>query len=206
MVTRALGAALASMLCVAGLAACSGSGQDSKAPSSSSSSSSSAAAAGGGASSSASPSTGVSKDPSKPKGGEVPPKKKGDQSNVLKSLPGSSTSRCVSTAGKRDVRSGAMGAGAFDEARRDYGTKRKGTPKDAVDLYWIPLDSTKMPGLVLTGVNSDTGRHISLHSDNVGDADLWRYYQTTVRLPDPGHWRLTARSGSQQGCFKLVVG
>jgi hypothetical protein len=206
MMVRSLLAASLSVVCMTGLAACSG-GDDSKDASHGSSSASSASAsAGGTSSSSASPSAGVSKDPSKPSGGEVPPKKKGDQSNVLTSLPGSKKSTCVSTAGKRDVRSGSMGAGPFDQARKDYGKKRDGMPKDAVELYWIPRDSAKMPGLVLTGVNSDTGKRISVHSKNVGDADMWRYYNTQVRLPDPGHWRLTARSGSQQGCFELVVG
>lgn len=202
-ISRALLAASVSLVCVAGLGACSGSGDDSKDASAKGSSS---ASADGTSSSTESPSAGVSKDPGKPSGGEVPPKKKGDQSNVLTSLPGSGTAKCVSTAGKRDVRSGKMGAGPFDEARKGYGKKRDGLAKDEVRLYWIPSDSSKMPGLTLKGVNRDTGRHISMHSSNVGDADMWRYYNTVVHLPDPGHWRLTARSASQQGCFDLVVG
>jgi hypothetical protein len=201
MKSRSLLAASASLVCIAALTACSGSGDDSKDASASASSSAKSAA-----SSAASPSAGVSKDPSKPSGGEVPPKKKGDQSNVITSLPGSRTGSCVSTAGQRDVRSGAMAAGPFDQARKDYGTKREGSAKDEVRLYWIPRDSTKMPGLVLTGRNLDTGRHISVHSKHIGDADVWRFYDTNLRLPDAGRWRLTAASGSQKGCFDLVVG
>jgi hypothetical protein len=194
------------LVCIAGLSACSGSSDDSKKASGSGSGSSPSATAGSAASASSSPSAGVSKDPSKPSGGEVPPKKRGDQSNVLTSLPGSKKSTCVSTAGKRDVRSGSMAAGPFDEARKVYGKKHAGMAKDEVQLYWIPSDSSKMPGLVLTGVNRDTGKRFTVHSSNVGDADEWRYYNTTLRLAQPGHWRLTARSASQKGCFDLVVG
>jgi hypothetical protein len=203
---RALLAASVSLVCVAALGACSGSGDDSKDASSKASSSASGTSSSTESSSTESPSAGASKDPSKPSGGEVPPKKKGDQSNVLTSLPGSGTAKCVSTAGKRDVRSGRMAAGPFDEARKGYGKKRDGLAKDEVRLYWIPKDSSKMPGLTLKGVNRDTGRRFSMHSSNVGDADMWRYYNTVVHLSDPGRWRLTASSSSQHGCFDLVVG
>lgn len=136
----------------------------------------------------------------------MPPTSPGDQSNVIKSLPGPTSGACVSTAGERDVRSGAIGAGPFDTARTEYGTKRAGFPRDAVRLYWIPKDSASMPGLMLTGRNLDTGRSFRVTEKHVGDADAWRFYDSEVRLADPGRWRLTARSGSQQGCFELTVG
>lgn len=198
---------IAVLVCVFAVGGCSAGGDGSGGPSGGSTGSDGAASSADSPGSSAgSPSAGVSHDPSQPKGGEVPPKKPGDQSNVIKALPGSTTSKCVTTAGQRDLRSGTMGAGPFDTARADYGTKRPGVSKDSVRLYWIPQNSKSMPGLVLQGRNLDTGRTISVKETTVGDAEDWRFYDTNVRLPEPGRWRLTASSGSQRGCFDLTVG
>ena len=93
---------------------------------------------------------------------------------------------------ERDVRSGSMGAGPFDEARASFSTKSKSSRK--VDLYFIPTHAKKLTGVTVTAKNADTGAKLTKKSKTIGDADQWKF-------PEAGTWVLRAAAGQDEGCW-----
>ncbi len=126
----------------------------------------------------------------------------GDQGSVLKTLPGSSSSKCVAVGSRRDVRSGSLAAGNFAQARTQYRTiKNQELP--TVSLYVIPQSSKTMPTLKVK-VTTASGSSTTVTSTSVGDADKWRYYNVQVPVAKPGTYHLHASAGANHGCFTVV--
>jgi len=128
------------------------------------------------------------------------------QESVLESLPGDTSGACVDADGKRDVRSGGIAAGAFDEASASYDAQG-----DVVSLYWIPEHADDLSGLTVRGTQLSGGNGSFVHdetkvSDLVGDSGVWHYYLTAITVPAPGAWRLEATSGPDSGCFTVTFG
>ena len=132
---------------------------------------------------------------------------KGDsQSPVLNEIPGNDDHACVDTTGKRDVRSGGMAAGPFDEARASYGERSPGKAKGSIRLYWIPRHGANPGDLTVRVTRVGGGSSTTLSQATVGDAEQWSFYDTNVPIAGKGTWRLQATSGPDRGCFDVTIG
>ena len=131
------------------------------------------------------------------------PKPGGKQSDVFARVPGSTSSDCVVVGDRRDVQSGGIVGGPFDDAKASYGTKRPGLGKNVVRLYWIPLNSKKMPGVTVKATNLSSGESTEVTRKAVADAEQWKFYDTELPLDSPGTWRFVVASGPDRGCFEL---
>lgn len=123
----------------------------------------------------------------------------GGQGDVLTNLPGNRSGACTPVGVERDVRSGRMGAGPFNEARASFSARSRSSRK--VDLYFIPTHAAKMTGVTVTARNADTGARVKQKTKMIGDADQWKFYQLRLDLPDAGTWVLRARTVEDQGCW-----
>jgi hypothetical protein len=123
----------------------------------------------------------------------------GDQTDVLSNLPGSQKPGCVPVGKQSDVRSGDMGAGPFDAARKGYSAKNKA--KQRVSLYFIPTHSAKLRNITVVGKNASTGASFTKTSKNVGDAEQWKFFQLDLTMPHAGKWTLKASTGQDYGCW-----
>ncbi len=124
---------------------------------------------------------------------------KGEQTDVLSNLPGSTKPGCVPVGKESDVRSGDMAAGPFDAARKGYSAKNKA--KQKVSLYFIPTHSAKLKDITVTGKNASTGATFTKTSKKIGDAEQWKFFQLELTLPDAGKWTLKASTGQDYGCW-----
>ena len=124
---------------------------------------------------------------------------------MLDRLPGSAGDACVAVGDRRDVRSGGIGAGPFDEARTSFADQTEsGTPAQ-VSLYFIPANGPgSKPGLTVTMDNTTTGATQTLHETTTADADVWTFFQTEIPVPAPGKYRIRATSGGDSGCFLVT--
>ena len=126
------------------------------------------------------------------------------QTTVLKRLPGPADGRCVPVNGRRDVRSGGLGAGAFDEAISSFRAQQRAGQPATVRLYFIPATGgTKLPGLVVTLRNTRTKDEQTIKQKTTSDADAWTFYDTQVPIPAPGEYEIRAASGDDTGCFRV---
>lgn len=122
------------------------------------------------------------------------------QTDVLDRLPGSTDGACVSVGGGRDVRSGGLAAGPFDDARR---TARGDV--STVRLYFIPEHSRSMPGVRVTGTNEQNGATFRRSQGEVADADQFRFYDVQVPATS-GTWQIRASAGRDSGCWTVDLG
>jgi hypothetical protein len=155
------------------------------------------------------------KAPGEPGGGEATvdpdadenaqPTKTGEQTAVIRRVPGKSTTQCVDVGSQRDVRAGGFVAGAFDDARKAYGHTQPGHSKRTVRLYFVPLHAEKMPGLKLKFTHVSSGTTVTTRQKQVADAEQWKFYDTYTVLEQGGTWRVKASAGPDKGCliFKL---
>jgi hypothetical protein len=139
---------------------------------------------------------------------QPPPSKStdGSQKAVLAALPGAA-SGCVAVGSKTDVRSGAMAAGNFASARKEYASQPKGPEDPVVTLYAIPQDAKAMPGLTVTMKRlsgSEPAR--TVRSTSSETANSWSYYNVRLPVSAAGTWRLTMAAGSNKGCFDVSFG
>jgi len=130
------------------------------------------------------------------------------QEVVLGSLPGDTSGACVDADEQRDVRSGGIAAGAFNEAAESYVAPGG---DDIVSLYWIPEHADDLSGLTVRGTQVSGGDASFVHDEStvselIGDTGEWRYYLTDITIPAPGTWRLEATSGEDTGCFTITFG
>lgn len=125
------------------------------------------------------------------------------QTDVLKKLPGSASKGCVVVGDRRDVRSGTMAAGPFDDIRRAYDGKTSQLTDRYVRLYIIPESSAKMPGVHVKMVHKATGQTVELDDDHVADAEEWKIYDIETALPTAGVWVIRAQAGPDSGCWEF---
>lgn len=122
------------------------------------------------------------------------------QTDVLERLPGSPGSGCVAVGSARDVRSGGFAAGPFDTASSEVRGKAS-----TFRLYFIPEHSKTMPGVVVSGRNTQTGATFERRQRDVADAEQFRFYD--LQLPaSSGTWRITATAGPDAGCWTVALG
>lgn len=131
------------------------------------------------------------------------PTRNGKQSGVFAQVPGSKAVECVDVGDARDMRSGGFVAGAFDDARAQFGTKAPGRKRGQIRVYWIPLHAAKMRGLTVDVTRLETGASTTVRQQRVADADEWQFYDTFLTVDAPGRWRFEARSGNDRGCFEV---
>lgn len=129
----------------------------------------------------------------------------GKQVAVLSRVPGSASTGCVDVGSWRDARSGGLLAGPFDTVRASYGHKQPGMSARKVRLYFVPMHARTMPGVTLTFTNLATGDRVTTRQKLVGDAEQWKFYDTTTVLDHGGTWRVRAVAGADRGCFVFTI-
>lgn len=134
------------------------------------------------------------------------PDRKGRQTAVLDRAKGKKDGSCVDAGSARDLRSGQFLAGPFDDAAGQWGTSDQGLGKQEIQLYWVPLNAKKMPGIAVTATHEQSGAKVSAVRSDVGDAEQWKFYNVVLSLPEAGTWVLRGRAGKDSGCFKITVG
>ena len=133
-------------------------------------------------------------------------KPRGNQGDVLASLPGDPSGDCVEVGDLRDVRSGTMAAGNFATARQQFADQVGTKSQPTVFLYLIPSDSRK-PGAVSVRLQQvPSGPERTIKSDVMATADRWRYFPVNLSIPDKGTWRITATTRKAKGCFLVTFG
>jgi hypothetical protein len=126
------------------------------------------------------------------------------QVSLLEALPGEAGEGCVRVGDNRDVRSGSVGAGPFDEAVRSYRQQRSDGQPATVRLYFIPATGgEELPGLSLTVENTRTGAEQTVKVTDTADADGWTFYDVQVPVPADGTYEIRAVSGPDSGCFRV---
>jgi hypothetical protein len=132
------------------------------------------------------------------------PSQAADQSTVLASLPGSTSSSCESVGSHTDLRSGSIAAGNFAHARAQYTETAATTEAPQVDLYVIPRQAAKLTSVTITVDPTGNGPTTTLTSKSVEQADAWSYFAVQLPVPAPGNYQLTMVSGPDRGCFLLT--
>ena len=133
-------------------------------------------------------------------------KPRGNQGDVLASLPGDPSGDCVEVGDLRDVRSGTMAAGNFATARQQLADQVGTKSQPTVFLYLIPSDSRK-PGAVSVRLQQvPSGPERTIKSDVMATADRWRYFPVNLSIPAEGTWRITATTRKAKGCFLVTFG
>jgi hypothetical protein len=122
---------------------------------------------------------------------------------VWTTTPGSDQDECVDVGDQTNVRSAEFVVGNFASYRQYW----RGT-LDTSKLYYVPLDPTGHPPLVLSAQ--------SLHDPNDTASPLQQagaawgangdyFYATGTVIPHRGRWRLTITAGPNWGCFDLTL-
>lgn len=127
-----------------------------------------------------------------------PTNQPGRQDSVLDTLPGEEKSGCVEVGSQRDVRSGSMAAGNFADARALF----SGSPATALPFYFIPIDLSGDPELVVELKQLDGSASDKIRSSQIQTADEWRYYPVMITIPNAGKWEIKASAGAaSSGCW-----
>jgi hypothetical protein len=130
--------------------------------------------------------------------------KRGDQSSVLLSLPGQSSTTCLVVGGKSVVHSGSMGAGDFVAARAAYAKNAPSQEVPTVSLYFIPQHAKKLGTLHVQVTPLASGKAKALKTSATDIANVWKYFPMTVPVPSPGQYRLRVTAGADEGCFVVT--
>lgn len=147
------------------------------------------------------PSSDVSMDSRKVDDGEPgEPDKQGRQSDVFERVAGSAGYRCANVGESRDVRSGGFVAGPFDDAVEQYGSSTLQGNSREIQLYFVPRHAAKMQDLRLrpTGPEGQPGRVTRVGQGSTGE---WRFYDTSIVVPEGGRWTVRVSAGVDRGCF-----
>lgn len=124
----------------------------------------------------------------------------GRQDGVLDTLPGRTREGCVDVAGGRDVRSGGIAAGPFDEVLDAWSVDGELTEQHAM-IYFIPLHAEKLGELAVTATRGS--EQATVVRNSVSEAEQWSYFDTEILFPSPGQWTIRAQSGQDRGCWIL---
>ena len=123
---------------------------------------------------------------------------------LWRATPGSPDRRCVAVDDRSSVRSGEFVAGNF----ASYRSRWDGTLENS-KLFYIPLDSTMTPPLMVTA-ETVGAEVVEMIQPLQFLAVAWSengipFYSTGTVLPYRGSWRLVAQAGPNWGCFELTV-
>jgi hypothetical protein len=132
------------------------------------------------------------------------PEQQPNQISVLNSLPGHASASCATVGTNSDIRSGSIAAGNFQEARKQYATDIKTTETPQLNLYVIPQNARGMRKLTVTVDPPGSGPNQTVTSNQVEEADQWRYFALVLPVRDPGAYQLSMTSGANHGCFDVT--
>jgi hypothetical protein len=123
-----------------------------------------------------------------------------DQTSVLAALPGPTGRGCAVVGGRRDVRSGTMAAGNFQNARAAFanGSRR-------LYLYAIPQHARDLRSVRVMIDPRGAGATTTYTSTSIEQAEPWQYFALTLPIPAAGAYRLTMVAGANQGCFDVTM-
>ncbi|MBM6402713.1 hypothetical protein JQN72_00445 [Phycicoccus sp. CSK15P-2] len=144
-------------------------------------------------------------EPSGPEAESAEPGKDGRQTAVFGRVSGTSDGSCVAVGDHRDLRSGDVVGGPFDEARKAWGTTRADLDPESVRLYWVPMHTAEMAGVTVVAQHEESGEKVTASRDSFGDAEQWKYYVTDLELPEAGEWRISVTAGKDRGCFRMTL-
>ncbi len=128
----------------------------------------------------------------------------GSQQQVLAGIDGERRGGCVDTGEARDVRSGGLAAGPFDEVRAGWDAG-SGTSR-TVPFYLIPEHPGAMDGVVLTGRLVEGSQRFREKHRRTSRVEGFDFYDLDLTLPAAGTWRLRATAGRDVGCWTVEVG
>lgn len=125
----------------------------------------------------------------------------GEQTSILDSLAGSAAEdTCVAVGKNRDVRSGSLGAGPFDDLRSSF------RPGKGSRVYLIPEHTAGVDQASLTATNAATGETLSARKAGASDADEFTFFDLSVAFPSAGTWTIKGTVGDDTGCWKVRLG
>lgn len=124
-----------------------------------------------------------------------------NQRSVLKSLPGSTAAKCQVVRNRRDVLSGSMGAGNFQQARQQFKTDYGTTEVPMLNMYAIPEHAGHLKKVTAVINPRGAGQSTRVTSKTVEPADAYRYFAMQLPVRKPGTYRISLRSGHDSGCF-----
>ena len=127
------------------------------------------------------------------------------QADVVGRLPGPADGSCTTTVA-RNVRSGSLGAGDFDVARKAYKDGGTGIEPATVTLHVIPAHPGSMPELQveMTRLRKPVWYRNASTSKTGTTSGGVKYYVLTFEVPVPGNWRLEMAAGDDKGCFEVA--
>ncbi|MGH3448556.1 MAG: hypothetical protein ACRDP4_13130, partial [Nocardioidaceae bacterium] len=127
-----------------------------------------------------------------------------NQSVVLNRLPGSAKATCTPVGDRRDVRSGSVAAGNFVQARGAYKKAAAHREVPTVFMYVIPQHNKGLEHATVTmkPVDAD-GEARTVRSNDVEQANVWKYFAFQLPVPAAGTWQLHMSSGDDRGCFEV---
>ena len=134
--------------------------------------------------------------------GPSTPKNPENQTRVLDSLPGNAKPGCVEVGDRSDLRSGAIAAGNFADARAQYASNAGSQEQPEVHLYVIPQHAKQLHSVTVTmEPMSRAAKRSTVTSRSVEQADVWTYFSVHIPVPAPGEYRIRMVAGADQGCF-----
>jgi hypothetical protein len=125
------------------------------------------------------------------------------QAGAFRSVPGSSSHRCVLVGHHRNVRSGSFLAGPFGIDEQMFAAAYQQTGRRTeVKIYWMPLHVDHMSELTVQAIHLPDRTTAPLtRQSNVAAAGGHLFYPSAVPIPVPGTWELVAEAGPNVGCF-----
>jgi hypothetical protein len=124
-----------------------------------------------------------------------------DQTKVLGSLPGIAKSTCAQVGTHADLRSGGIGMGNFETARRDFAEQFGKTEVPQLNMYIIPQHTKHLTSATVRVDPPGSGQPSTIVVKDVEQADIYRYFPLTLPVRSPGSYRLSVTSGADRGCF-----
>jgi hypothetical protein len=125
-----------------------------------------------------------------------------NQTAVLSTLPGSAESACAQVGSRTDVRSGGIGMGNFQVAKRAYSTQLDKSEVPQLYFYVIPQHTAHLTAAaVRIDPPGSAAPASTIHSKQIEEADAYRYFAVVLPIRTAGVYRLTVTSGADQGCF-----
>lgn len=124
-----------------------------------------------------------------------------NQAAVLTSLPGSAKVTCAQVGSNRDLRSGSIGMGNFQNARHDFSSQLGHTEVPQLNMYIIPEHTKHLTSATVRVAPTGSGKPSIVRTNQVEDAEPYQYFALVLPIAHAGTYRLTVTSGTDTGCF-----
>lgn len=126
-----------------------------------------------------------------------------NQTAVLASLPGSAKAACAQVGSHTDIRSGGIGMGNFQTAKRGFSTQIGHTEVPQLNFYIIPQHTKHLTSAAVRVDPPGSAKASTVRTKQVEEADAYRYFALVLPIRAAGSYRLTVTSGTDQGCFSV---